>query len=353
MIWLTFRQFRVQAAVVFGALAVLAAVLLITGPGLADDYASGLASCGAPDNCAQFSKAFFIDHQYYFGGLLAIVVFLPGVIGVFWGAPLITRELEQGTHRLVWTQSITRNRWLAAKLGLVGLAALVATGLAVLAVDWWTDPLDKSALTQTESGDIARITPLVFVARGIAPIGHAAFAFALGVTVGVLVRRTLPAMSITLVVFIAVQVAMPIFVRPHLVPPETRTIEITADNPVDMMLDHRPSGARMQVKVSAERGAWTLTNETVDASGNKVREIVIPNSAGGACLPRPDPGGEPPEGPPQACFDYIKQQGYRQKVAYHPADHFWPLQWAETGLFAGLALGMAGFCFYWTRRRLS
>ncbi|TMQ95865.1 ABC transporter permease [Actinomadura soli] len=353
MIWLTLRQFRVQGAVVFGGLAVLAAALLITGPGLADDYNEGIAACGSPDNCSRFYRNFFIDHQYYFGGLLAVVVFLPGIIGVFWGAPLITRELEHGTHRLVWNQSITRNRWLAAKVGLVGLAAVLATGLAVVAVDWWSDPLDETALNQTETTSAARISPIVFVARGIAPLGYAAFAFALGVTVGVIVRRTLPAMTITLVVFIAVQILMPMFVRPHLVSPVSRTIEITADNHGDLMLDQSSGTPRLRVEVDAARGAWTITDETVNASGNKVSEIVLPKS-GNPCEPGPpDPNGEPPKGPPQACFDYIKQQGFRQKVVYHPADHFWPLQRAETGLFAVLALGLTGLCFYWTRRRLS
>ena len=53
---------------------------------------------------------------------------LPALIGLFWGAPLIARELEAGTHRLVWNQSVTRGRWLAVKLGLIGLAAAAATG---------------------------------------------------------------------------------------------------------------------------------------------------------------------------------------------------------------------------------
>ena len=75
----------------------------------------------------------------------AVVLVLPALIGLFWGAPLIARELEAGTHRLVWNQSITRTRWLAVKLGLVGLAAIAAAGLGSLAVDWWSDPIDKAA----------------------------------------------------------------------------------------------------------------------------------------------------------------------------------------------------------------
>ena len=46
MIWLTWRQFRAQAITATAALAVLAALLAVTGPHLADLYAtSGIATC--------------------------------------------------------------------------------------------------------------------------------------------------------------------------------------------------------------------------------------------------------------------------------------------------------------------
>ena len=41
-----------------------------------------------------------------------------------WGAPLLAREFEDGTHSLVWTQGVTRRRWLIRQLAL-GLAAIV------------------------------------------------------------------------------------------------------------------------------------------------------------------------------------------------------------------------------------
>ena len=52
----------------------------------------------------------------------------PALIGIFWGAPLVTRELEAGTFRLAWNQSVTRARWMAVKLGLIGLAAMATAG---------------------------------------------------------------------------------------------------------------------------------------------------------------------------------------------------------------------------------
>ncbi|SNT08463.1 ABC-2 family transporter protein [Actinomadura meyerae] len=358
MIWLTFRQFRVQAAVVFGALAVLGVLLAVSGPGLADAYDRGLASCGSEDACATFARTFFRDHQMEYGALIALVTALPALIGLFWGAPLIARELETGTYRLAWSQSITRTRWLAVKLGLVGLAAMAAAGIAVRAANWWAGPLDEAIADR-----FPRMEPVAFGAHGIVPIGYAAFAFALGVTAGVLTRRTLTAMAITLAVFVAVQVAMPLWVRAHLIPPETATVTITSKNLSQMMMDQ---GAKeMTVQTGAAPGAWTLGNHTVDASG---RKAALPAALlAGACAPAapeppppPKPGAEgkpgvpePPGGPPEKCFTEIARLGYKQQVVYHPASRFWPLQWAETGLFAVLTLGLCGLCFHWTRRRLS
>jgi hypothetical protein len=225
MIWLTWRQFRTQAAVVFAALAALAAILALTGPSLAHDYATGIAACTPHGGCSTFTEQFFNSHQTLYFGLVAVVMFVPAIIGLFWGAPLITRELEAGTHRLVWNQSITRTRWLAVKLTLTGLAAMAAAGLGSLAVTWWSSPIDKAGFSR-----FPRLSPLIFDARGIAPIGYAAFAFALGVTIGILIRRTLPAMAITLTAFAIVQIAMPLMIRPHLIAPVRFTTAITATN---------------------------------------------------------------------------------------------------------------------------
>ena len=109
---------------------------------------------------------------------------------MFWGAPLVARELESGTYRLAWTQSVTRRRWLSTRVALVGVAALAVAGVASWLVSWWFAPLDAVNMN--------RFDPGIFTARGIVAIGYAAFAFALGVAAGALTRRTLPAMAATL-----------------------------------------------------------------------------------------------------------------------------------------------------------
>jgi ABC-2 family transporter protein len=347
MIWLTWRQFRAAATTMAAALAALAAILALTGPGLANDYATGIAACTTQSGgCSDFVQHFFRDHQGPFLGLTAVVLVLPALIGLFWGAPLITRELEAGTHRLVWNQSITRTRWLAVKLALTGLAAMTAAGLGSLAVTWWSSPIDKTATNFPKMG------PLLFDARGIVPIAYAAFAFALGVTVGMLVRRTLPAMAITLAVFVALQLAMPLLVRPHLLPPTRSTIQITDSN-----LENFSMGPDRRIRVSAkpaDTGAWVLSSHTVDASGHAVDRIppspsLSPSS--GPCAPSPDAASF--EQGLSPCLAEVTRLGYRQQVTYQPSSRFWAFQWYETGIYTALTLGLAGFCFWRIRRRLS
>ncbi len=149
MIWLTWRQFRAQAIAAAAALAVLAVIFGVTGPHLAHLYdISGLATCRT--NCAALTNTFVTsmkaDAVYpvlYIAGL-GILYLTPALIGLFWGAPLVTRELEAGTFRLAWNQSVTRTRWMAVKLALIGLAAMVTTGLLSLLITWWAGPIDRA-----------------------------------------------------------------------------------------------------------------------------------------------------------------------------------------------------------------
>jgi len=262
MIWLTWRQFRAAGVTMAAALAALAVILAVTGPGLADDYSTGIAACTSQGgDCSDFVARFFQDHRNTGLAVTSVVLVLPALIGIFWGAPLIARELDAGTHRLVWSQSVTRTRWLAVKLGLVGLAAVAVAGLGTFAVDWWSNPIDKAAAA---ADNVSRIEPLLFGARGITPMGYAAFAFALGVTLGMLIRRTIPAMALTLAIFVGLQVAVPELVRPHLITPTRATVEITPSN-VEKFIFLGHDGPLEVGAQAAEKGAWVLSSHTVDA----------------------------------------------------------------------------------------
>jgi hypothetical protein len=349
MIWLTWRQFRVQAAAVYAAVAAVAVGLAITGPRLVD-----LAQLDG----SIYDKLTKAD-QNLFTAAVVVVALAPAIIGAFWGAPLVARELEAGTHRLVWNQSITRTRWLAAKLGITTLFGAVAVGALTLAVSWWSDPID-GAMSDTHGSLPARMTPVTFAMRGITPVGYTVFAVVLGVTFGILVRKSLPAMALTLAVFTFVQIAMPLWVRPHLVAPVEKTVAISRST-LDGIQIGQGGDVRLSVR-TGEPGAWVLSNQTLDADG---KPSALPGWMTN-CLPGP-PTGAPPAGPAperteavvgdsgdlEACLTRLTAEGYRQQVVYLPASRFWAVQWAETALFLTVSGLLAGFCFWWTRSRLS
>jgi ABC-2 family transporter protein len=333
MIWLTWRLFRVSALTVFGPLGAVAVALALTAPRLNRDYADLLARCENGCIGDVYDHFFFPRAGVYFG-LNLLVAAVPAVVGVFWGAPLISREFETGTQDLVWQQSVPRRRWLAVKVGLVGLAALAAAGLAVVEVSWWSRPLDATAIT-----GLTRLSPGLFGVRGYAVLGYTAFAFTLGVAAGLLVRRTVPAMAITFAVFVAAQIVMPALVRPHLATPARLEAVITARY-VSGVDDSGPGGTVRELLVDIDKpGAWILSNEIVDSAGRTVD--TLPAWVADCATPE-EPSGEIVQ---QQCLDRLTAAGYRQAVTYHPADRFWPFQAYETAIFGMLSLLLVGFCF--------
>ena len=205
MIWVAWRQFRTQALVTLGLFAAFAVLVLVTGLHLRDVYSSlGGAHCSARNDCTALK-----GHEKMLAAILGpALLAIPALLGMFWGAPLVAREFESGTSRLAWTQSVTRRHWLSVKVALVGVAALAVAGLASWLVSWWFAPFD--AINKN------RFDQSVFTERGVVAIGYTAFAFALGVVAGTLMRRTLPAMAATLLGFVAARVAFTFWVRPHL-----------------------------------------------------------------------------------------------------------------------------------------
>jgi hypothetical protein len=350
MTWLTWRQLRVQGAVVYAALLAFALAFIATRSGIVSMSHANL------DDFLVNLEASRRDATLYKVGTL-VVWAVPAVIGAFWGAPTVARELETGTHRLIWTQSITRGRWLATKVGIGAVATMAATALISLAFAWWCAPID-SAVNGGHSSDlfgIPRIAPEMFGARGVAPIGYAAFAFVLGVTAGALIRRTVPAMAVMLVAYIVVQIAMPMLVRPHLAPSSTQTAAITRDSLHGIMGNGPDQINQLDVDLDVP-GAWVRSNQTIGADGDPL--TVIPTWVIGCLSPPPAPGQERPApgGPDDtattACFDRLASEGIRQRVRYQPASHYWTLQWREAGLMLLAAGGLTGVCF-WRVRRLS
>jgi ABC-type transport system involved in multi-copper enzyme maturation permease subunit len=349
MMWLTWRQARLQTLATAALLAAFAILLLATGPHLVTLYRdSSFAACHA--NCSQYASNFLnqlatgsVYHLIYLLGALLIVL-LPVVIGLFWGAPLIAREVESGSYRLAWNQSVTRERWLAVKLGVLGLTSMALAGLFSLALSWWASPIDHAAAVGASGGFQQRFFPTLFGARGVVPIGYAAFAFALGVLIGLLIKRTIPAMAVTLAVTATVLIAMPLGIRPHLITPVRTTTALTAANIQGLSASPGPGGGQLQTVFAGSPdlpGAWVLSTQVTTASGSaNLGRMPV------ACQPTNSSG-------PQACFSALAAKHLKQVVTYQPADRYWDFQWLELGIFLTVAILLAWGCFWLIRRRLS
>ena len=360
MIWLTWRQFRAQAITAVVLLAMFAIVLAVTESHMSGLYAaSGLTGCHG-GNCAGLATQ-FLDRLtsgqgfpllpagsngyviLYFLSVLAILI-APALIGIFWGSPLIARELETGTCRLAWNQSITRTRWLAVKLLLTGVAAMAVTETFSLLQAWWAAPIGKavgfggSASIITEG----RFGPFVFPSHGITPIGYAAFAFALAATAGFLIRRAVPAMAVTLAIFAVIQLGTSLWVRPHLLPPE-HTIATMAAAGTNFSGVGRSTIALTATVVPDRAGAWITASGAVNAAGQPVS--TVPAACQSAIPDSPGSGSS-------ALDNCLTSHGVRVAVSYQPVSRYWPLQFAETGLFLVLTLALAWYSFWRLNRRL-
>jgi hypothetical protein len=351
MIRLSLLQFRVQAITAAAALAAFAVLLAATGPHLASLYAaSGVSGC-QPAACARLASSFL--QQLYAAGTywvlylvgVGLILLTPAVIGLFWGAPLVARELETGTSALAWNQSVTRTRWLAVKLAVGGLAAMAVTEGLSLMQAWWAAPIGRAVGLGGNGTNLAmgRFSSLVFATHGITPLGYAAFGFALGVTAGALIQRTVPAMAVTLAIFAALQIAMPLWIRPNLFPAERTVIPVSALQQISLNQgglngSHFNLGA---LNLPGQPGAWLLSSGAVNAAGQAT------STTPAACTTQTD-------GDSNAAFmACLASHGIREAISYQPASRYWAFQWTETGIYFALALALTGYCFRRLNRRLS
>jgi hypothetical protein len=224
---------------------------------------------------------------------------------------------------------------------------MAAAGVLSLILGWWASPIDRAAGVAATSGYENRFFPVVFGTRGIVPLGYAAFAFALGVLIGLLIRRTVPAMGITLAVIAAVQIAFPLAIRPHLITPVRVTTAVTASAIQGLDISGPGPGPGGQlVNVTAGTpdlpGAWVYSDPVVTASGSTDLGTVPP-----ACQNLGGGGGFQP------CQQALAQKNLTQVLTYQPANRYRTFQALEFGIYLTAAILLAWGCFWAIRRRLS
>jgi len=325
MSWVVWRQYRAQAAIAAALLAAFAALVLVTGVQVASQWHSALAACTAAHSCGNLANTLFLG-SHAVGFLVILTLGVPAVLGILLGAPLLAHEFETGTSQYAWTQSVTRRRWLVAKAGWLLLAAAVTAGIVSALVTWWSGP--DNAL-QADA-----FKPGRFDIMGIVPVGYAVFAVALGIAAGALLRRTVPAIAVTLAGFIAVRMVVFFWLRAHFMAAVTSYIPL-----------NRGFNAG---------SAWQLSAGYVGASG---QSIGIPQSTTGPVLGGVNGNGLPLTALPGQCqaaagngpftpasyhavLSCAQAHGIRAFVTYQPASRYWAFQGIETGIFVLLAAAL-------------
>ncbi len=323
MIWTTWRQHRAEAAVGGVLLAALAAALLVVGS-TARSRASalGLPRCtsGCGDGLDRLHRDFHSIPPF-----IAALIAIPILAGMFWAAPLISREYEAGTHRLAWTQSVSPLRWITVKIALIfGTATAAALALGLLAT-WTLDPLNDAFG--------GRYNSTWYDTQGIVPVACMLFALAVGVAASALFRRTIPAMAVTLLGYAAARIPIH-WLRWHFAPLSTRTI----DTPLSTFLQN-PTGSPWDAAADAvPAGGWL---QKVDLTGPAGK--VIPSGRGNFDLLRnycPNLEIDSSRSGvlnPDACAAQVQNLSVHATVAYQSGRHFWIIQAVESAIFLGLA----------------
>jgi hypothetical protein len=282
--WITWRQHRL-AIVSVAALALVAAVFL-----------------------AAQSKIVRSGYDYYtwhvlFGWTPYAPTIFGALIAAFWAAPLVSREYENRTNLLVWSQDVSPKRWLISKAAMLAVAATAVTVVVAIATSY----MFSASFSRPFSIEVFDANPFVAVA-------HTLFGIALGLALSAAFRQTLLAVGTTVAAFLGTRVFIAVVVRPYYLPPVQTFQPWQARTP-----DQRPG---MQVP----DGGYRIDSGHADAAGN-------PIDVSEAC--------RLPAGSFDAC---VKENGVAGHFAiFQPAERIPVFQLIEVAIFLLLTTGLFVF----------
>ncbi|MFE7401908.1 ABC transporter permease subunit [Streptomyces sp. NPDC057557] len=303
------RALQIMAAVPVLTIAVLVGTWLWTEHVANAFAATGCSVVHTVPSCAD-TVSDFLDRQLWMPEVLkwsgVLMTALPAFVGIFVAGPVIAHELESGTYKVAWSQSVTPARWLAAKLTVPAVVTLASVSVLSAACAW----------ARTRENSVHQGSDLysreVYGSMGTVPIGYALCMLALGALAGLVLRRTVAAMVTTLIGYGALVMVLNT-VRNGLWPSLTDTFKNGSDY-------RFPAGA-------VDTGHGWLTS-----SGRRL--------------------------PADACLDWatdLKQCLADKDITlryldYHPVSHLWPLQLVETGILLALAALAVALAFRVLRR---
>ncbi|QLE74830.1 ABC transporter permease [Streptomyces rectiverticillatus] len=300
--WLVWRQHRVAFAVCLALTAAGCVHMLWQRGSMVGFLDHARATSGV-----ELRGVFELKYPDSFENAMALMSMVPVVAGVFLGAPLIAGDRERGTVQLVTTQSVTRGRWLAVKLGMAVLITVVCSAALSAAFTSWWEPAHDLVNGGVWDADN------VFFNTGPVPVALALLHLAVGAALGLFVRRTLLAMGLTLGFALVWDVALSGYAK--LAFPSPRVLV----NPVEQGQPKLPEGA-----VSHD-------NWTVDAHGGL--------HGFGTCFNERTPA------------DCRAKGIVAERLEYFGYDQMPGIQWTYAAFVLAAAVALLALTLWWGRRR--
>lgn len=244
LIWLTWRQHRWPIAVSAGVTVILVVLMAIT----ASDLGSMAAKCA--DHAAKCEAAKTQSVPSHASYLMNTVIFLPVLVAVFWGVPLLAREFEQRTLPLAWSQDVSRDTWLAGKTTV--MVVLIAAMGTVLGAE--SEHLAHQYHAATGE---SLFEGTQFQAGGWLPLTLGLAWLAVGIAAGAATRRVLVAIAVVGGLWIVRMVGM-VQLRPYFATPVTT---------IKMFVAGKDDGGPAALKASNDMGINNGSLPFLDAHG--------------------------------------------------------------------------------------
>jgi hypothetical protein len=313
MAWVSWRQHRALLISVSAVLAAVGVFLVIFGLKAHHDYAA-LLNCplnqGQQSNaCAELFRTFNSTDWPVANTVAILMQLAPVLIGAFAGAPLLARELENGTYQFAWTQGLVRERQAIAKLALLGVAIVVLVGAFGVLFSWFFQPF-------LYPEEMNRLTETVFDTSGIVFPAFALISFAIGAFLGMLFRRVIPALAATLGVFLAIRLA---------------AWGVRKYYPVAVVTGNGKIFSQFQTP-SVPGYPWILSTWVTGPGGQQASPSVASQILNGP------PGASVPP-------------GYTEWNRWIPLSHYWPMQFIEAGWLLVLAVALMAGTVWLVRHR--
>jgi hypothetical protein len=320
VLWVTWRRHRIELIGLLAG-AVIFAILTVFAAGFAQRtrVELGVDSClplpSGNANCVNLSLEWrnrvgvlqYMFHVFYL---------VPALVASYIGGPLLARELEPGTHRLVWTQGISRLRWVGTMIGVV-LAFTLAAALALAVVGGQTRHLLGAGTY--------RPWDMSFVLFGLA----------VGAFIGAWRRRILAGMFYGLLAFALVRIGVYVELRPFYEPPiaVTLTPYVVTSFPPFTFPPRIPTDA------------WQVGYDAVDGQGRAVPQTRV------AELSKEFERVGCPAGHNCDSVAYLNERDVYQRLLYQPADRYWRFQFSEAAIYLALTAALVAGTLVMLRRR--